>query len=591
MLIKSLILNGYRNFKDTRINFTEKSLIIGSNDIGKSNLLHALRLLLDKTLSDADIEPKETDFYAHEATNEFTIRIELEAITEECLIAKLREHISDEGCLLLQYLANRDPESNHLTYKLFIGKDEESLVEIDNRFYLRTLSLKFIGSRRDLMAFIRQEKKRLLQDAKDKRNDEQIERDTNILGEIETDLTEIGGKVTELNYIQTATEGINTQLNDLSYHHKNQRVIFDVGASDPSSFVDGLHLASNIQGNSVVIGGDGRNNQIHLALWSARNKMQRDANQEPLEVFVFCIEEPEAHLHPHQQRKLAEYLSQTLDGQVIITTHSPQIACQVPPTSIIRLYPHELSTLAAGNGINPFVEDAFIDFGYRLNIISAEAFFADVVLLVEGPSEELFYKALANHIDVDLDQLNISVLMVDGVGFKPYVSLLCSLRIPFVLITDNDIFKIPRQDAYRFAGVQRALDIYGTFFEPSEEAANLLEEEALLLGFDKDAIPEESIKFADQVIGFLENYGVFIAGVDLEHDLYQQIPEATAGYFGLGEEDDVIAEMQKRKATFMFDFIRNNQEELNKLKGTPISEPLECCKRIAETVYGTPANL
>lgn len=55
MLIKSLILNGYRNFKDTRINFTEKSLIIGSNDIGKSNLLHALRLLLDKTLSDADM--------------------------------------------------------------------------------------------------------------------------------------------------------------------------------------------------------------------------------------------------------------------------------------------------------------------------------------------------------------------------------------------------------------------------------------------------------------------------------------------------------------------------------------------------------
>lgn len=41
-------MKGFRNFKDTKVNFNEKTLIIGANDIGKSNLIYALRILLDK---------------------------------------------------------------------------------------------------------------------------------------------------------------------------------------------------------------------------------------------------------------------------------------------------------------------------------------------------------------------------------------------------------------------------------------------------------------------------------------------------------------------------------------------------------------
>jgi AAA15 family ATPase/GTPase len=35
-----------------------KNLIIGANDVGKTNLLYAIRLLLDKSLSELDLEPK-----------------------------------------------------------------------------------------------------------------------------------------------------------------------------------------------------------------------------------------------------------------------------------------------------------------------------------------------------------------------------------------------------------------------------------------------------------------------------------------------------------------------------------------------------
>ncbi|KAB1952102.1 AAA family ATPase, partial [Escherichia coli] len=45
MEISSLKLKGFRNFKDAYINFNSNTLIIGANDVGKSNMLHSLRML------------------------------------------------------------------------------------------------------------------------------------------------------------------------------------------------------------------------------------------------------------------------------------------------------------------------------------------------------------------------------------------------------------------------------------------------------------------------------------------------------------------------------------------------------------------
>lgn len=589
MKITTVYLEGFRNFKKATINFAEKSVVIGGNDIGKTNLLYAMRMVLDRSLSDVAIEPKDTDFYAHEPTDSFEIRIEFDDVIEECIIAKLKQHISDKSQLVLAYKATRQSTSKKIDYKLLAGRDKDNLVEIDSRFYLKTLNLKFIGSKRDLLEYIRQERKRLLQDAREIRSEDETTADNATLQTIEKNLEEIGNNVATLTYVRKATSGINSQLDELSYHSQNQQIIFDSGSSTPSDFVEQLQLASQIEGKNVVIGGDGRNNQIHLALWSARNQINRDKTKEPLEVNVFCIEEPEAHLHPHQQRKLAQYLSEKLDGQVIITTHSPHIASEVLPSSIIRLYLEGKETQAAGNGVNPFTEAAFIDFGYRLNAIAAETFFADLVFLVEGPSEQLFYKALAKAMKIDVDRLNMSILMVDGVGFKPYISLLASLRIPFVMRTDNDVFKIPKQENYRYAGVQRSVEIYRTFFSKDDALEMLLVDESLLI-FDTPTPPQKSQDYAKQVSESLQTIGIFISDHDLENDLYSQLPEITRNYFGIDNGETIVDEMQKRKATFMFEFLRQNSEHLDQLRDSAISNPLKKCHEILEHLYGTPTD-
>lgn len=108
LYISQVYIKGFRNFKDSQINFNEKTLVLGANDIGKSNLIHALRILLDKKLSEADIEPKDSDYYVHEKVNEIFIRLKFDGVTEDCVKGKIGKFVSDQGVLYLAYKATRN---------------------------------------------------------------------------------------------------------------------------------------------------------------------------------------------------------------------------------------------------------------------------------------------------------------------------------------------------------------------------------------------------------------------------------------------------------------------------------------------------
>lgn len=113
------------------------------------------------------------------------------------------------------------------------------------------------------------------------------------------------------------------------------------------------------------------------------------------------------------------------------------------PNSIIRLYKQNThDTSVASNGCSEVIAEGIDDFGYRMSVIPAEAF-SDCVILVEGPSEMVFYKTLAKQIGIELDRLNISVLSVDGVSF-PYLyeDSQCNADL-LDFRTDNDIMSGP----------------------------------------------------------------------------------------------------------------------------------------------------
>lgn len=584
MKLSKLYIKGFRNFKEATINFNNQSLIIGANDVGKTNLLYALRILLDRGFSDLDLELKESDFYAYEETNEVIITAFFDDIKEDCILSKMKGDISGDGNLVIKYLATKGED-----YKFFCGKSDadEDLHEYAIPYYRKVLNIKYINSKRDFWGYINKTKNILLQQAKEDRSAETIDMDDALYKQISDKLKEVDSQIPELSYVKNATEQINEELNKLAIHNQEQKVVFDTASTDTDSVINKISITSKHRDKKLLIGGEGRLNQIYLSLWASQNRISEYSN----EVSILCVEEPEAYLHPHQQRELARYLCQVLKGQVILTSHSPYIVCEFSPNSIMRLYKDDQETKVASNGCSSVIEEGFDGFGYRMSVIPAEAFFADCVILVEGQSELIFYKTLAKQIGIDLDRLNISILSVEGVGFYTYAKILGALGIYWVARTDNDIFKIQHQDAYRFAGIERGLELAKQSCDLEETDEKVIDAYSCKIhGFvDKNSIPSKVLEAADKLRDVLANYDIFIADVDFETDLCNgPLKDALKEYYGdLLSDSSLIKKMKSHKAINIYDFLKNHKERLEALADDYIAKPLLSAKNYIEDKYGT----
>ncbi|GGW63795.1 ATP-dependent nuclease [Vreelandella hamiltonii] len=557
MIIEKVSLEGFRNFREATIRFTDKTLIIGGNDVGKTNLLYGIRLLLDKSLSDRDIEPEATDFFIDNdglQEESFSIKIYFSDINEDAVLSALKGSVSDESKTVISITADRKT----LDYEISIGCSDDELEIIPSRFYLKQLNLRYVKSRRDLQKFIQIEKRKLLKQSQDSLEDEELVHDQVEMVAISAKLNEVNEKIAELNYVKDATSVVNEELKKLSYKNDNYSVHLDTGAIKVNQFIENLELGASTSGSKLMLGGDGRNNQILLALWKAKSQREFDPDHE---VTFYCVEEPEAHLHPHQQRKLADYLIHDLPGQTIITSHSPQITERYKPDSIVRILLAENGSLAAKGGCSACISDAWDDLGYRMSILPAEAFFSSCVFLVEGPSEKLFYEELAIQLGIDLDFHNISILSVDGIQFKVYSTILDAMEIPWVLRTDNDVSGIKNSVNKRAVGINRCLSLAGLASGPDYTPTTTSQ------GLVDSGVWKAT---SDQI----NPHGIFLSKIDLEADLALELPDELLTYSGKTDINDAVKYLQSKKAIRMREFLSQNHKELAGVSGGELAKPL-----------------
>ena len=290
MQLKTLYIKGFRNFKEMTCNFDKHSLIIGANDVGKTNLIHALRILLDKGMSDYDVELKDSDFYAFEETTEVVIRAYFEEVTEGCVVGRLGEYISDDSKMVVQYTATLKDGKVEYLYHIGRSDKEEDLQPKENAFYRKYVNLKYISSRRDFWGYINKTKNLLLTQAKAERDPGTEAADDALYADIEDKLRYVDEHIPQLSYVKNATEQINTELNKLSIHNNEQKIVFDTSSTDIDRVISTVSLASKHEDKNMLIGGEGRINQIYLSLWASQNQQTDISN----EVTIICVEEPEA---------------------------------------------------------------------------------------------------------------------------------------------------------------------------------------------------------------------------------------------------------------------------------------------------------
>lgn len=572
MKIEIIQIKGFRNYTDAEIIFQPKTLIIGANDVGKTNLMYALRLLFDRSISDHELELCDSDYNAYSGADSIEITVTISSIAEECLLSTFGGAIKD-GTTIIRYTNSKSG-----TYNIYNGFSEETLEEKNQRFYLKRLNMQYVDTNRDLFSFLRYERNNLLRIAKENLSPEEVESDESTIDALQNNLDGINKQIGELNYISKSLESVNTELGEISVHNMDQAVCFVAGESNVDRLLDNLVLAYSNGNNPLSIGGDGRNNQIFLATWISKQHIQESVDH----ITFYAIEEPEAHLHPHQQRKLASYIMDKFDSQVFITTHSPHIASKFNPDCIVRLYSENKLSFAACSGCSPKIKSVIDEFSYRLNALSAETFFSDGVFLVEGPSEVILYSALAAELGLDLDRRNISILSVEGIGFKPYVAVCDALNIPWVLRTDNDIFKIPRSKPAKlhYAGISRAIGIAEICCENTDDLLKYWKEhesenEWLIDDDNPESVPTVAKALNEYIRTQIKRYGLFLSDIDLENDLANSaISGDLKEYYDISDINYLVKAMQNRKAENMLDFLSEKHSKLSLLKEDKICDPL-----------------
>nr|WP_298980606.1 AAA family ATPase [uncultured Caldilinea sp.] len=99
MRICRICVENFRNFKHLDVKTGEQLVIVGENKVGKTNLLHALRLVLDPSLPDSVRQLRKTDFWdglKGHLTKDTVIRVSVDLTDfedDEDLLAILAEHI------------------------------------------------------------------------------------------------------------------------------------------------------------------------------------------------------------------------------------------------------------------------------------------------------------------------------------------------------------------------------------------------------------------------------------------------------------------------------------------------------------------
>ena len=548
MKLSKMYIKNYRNFVDETIKLNKETVVIGPNDVGKTNLLMAIRLMLDKSLSYLDLEPQEKDFNIFTDFDEIIITLEFSDINEETdsyIYATLGHYIED-GNLYIMYKGYKDRDEK-FEYFISARNEEVSFIKIPSRnTYINYINCVYLDSTRQLKQFLKKSKTNMIKSYKSNRTKDEISSDENLIDIIGRQVSELNNNIENVSYINKSTSFIKEELQSMSSHNDNLEIKLS-SYNDTDDIMDNVELISQIDGKNVNIGGDGRSNQIYMSMWIREMNEKYD---EKKQFVVFLLEEPESHLHFPLQSMTIRQIIKKINSQFIVTSHSPKIVMEFNPYSIVRLYfDKNKKTLIANEGCSQELEDCMVEFGYRYNLITGSMFYSSGVFLVEGTSELLLFKYILTQLGIDIEKYNLMVISVEGVGFKPYIKLLNKLSIPYAIRTDNDIYAASNGKYYCY-GINRLIDCFNE--------VNTLENQLSKDDFselESNELSESQKELFDNTLTRLNNSGLFLSNKDLENDL------AATDFINdyiiekYGSTDKFVSKLQANKANNMYHLI------------------------------------
>ena len=188
--------------------------------------------------------------------------------------------------------------------------------------------------------------------------------------------------------------------------------------------------------------GLGSNNLLFMACELLLIAQEDEGNK------LLLIEEPEAHLHTQRQLRVMKYLQEQAvekGVQIIVTTHSPNLASAISLSNIVMIQNGSAFSMAKEETKLEPSDYRFLE--RFLDVTKANLFFARGVMIVEGDAENILLPTLAKLIGRDFTEYGVSIVNVGGVGLRRYARIFQrsviaktgQLGIPVACVTDMDV--------------------------------------------------------------------------------------------------------------------------------------------------------